>query len=109
MRSSDRDVVVTARFTCSLTNENKPLTPWQKMKLLKLLEVTFPATEREQQQVREAMELFNMLAAVNNEIFKTLLATYMERGSFADIQEVVFPEWLCKLEGKLSPSKPCGD
>ncbi|OWZ10552.1 hypothetical protein PHMEG_00016584 [Phytophthora megakarya] len=48
------------------------------------------------------MELFTMLAAVNNDIFKKFVSKYTQVKAFANHAEVVFPNWYCKLAGTIS-------
>lgn len=101
MRCADRKVFVTAGFTCLLSSTTKSMTRWESRQLLQLIEVKIPADERDQQRIREAMELFTMLAAVSNKVFLSLVAKYMKVDCFAEHPDAVFPVWFCKLVGKL--------
>ncbi|KAE9147627.1 hypothetical protein PF002_g24067 [Phytophthora fragariae] len=106
MRPTDPKVLVKVEWTCWLSSESKDLSRWECRNLLTLFEVRIPARESDQQLVREAMEIFTMLAAVNNEVFKKLVAQYMGQSRFADDPHVVFPRWLCKLVGEVPSDDP---
>ncbi|POM74258.1 Hypothetical protein PHPALM_8821 [Phytophthora palmivora] len=81
-----------------------------------MLVVNFPADEERRnniellQTVREAIEIFNMLAAVDKTAFVTLLPEFTdvvrEIWDISDGPRLIRLVWDCTLVGQLSPSDP---
>ncbi|KAG6615093.1 uncharacterized protein IUM83_08814 [Phytophthora cinnamomi] len=71
--------------------------------------VDFPADDASRrdreglQRIREAIELFNFLAVVDNKSFRTLLSDFV---GAADSNCIVHPVWQCSLAGILPQGDP---
>ncbi|EGZ13051.1 hypothetical protein PHYSODRAFT_302818 [Phytophthora sojae] len=71
IRCADSNVFVKVEW---LSTKIKGINRWETRSLRTTFEVMIPANEEDQRRVREAIELFTMLTAVDNKVFKKLVA-----------------------------------